>query len=613
MSDAPILPIPDSPRPPCGPGLQRLLPIFPAESTAIADGLAVARADGRVKYFSGLVPVFTHKEEDEASFRMFTAQLCAQGTCRQADIVQAFGVSKRSLIRWVDQFREGGTESFYGGRKATPHVKRVWTKENVERAQELLDDGATPPEVARRMELKGDTVRKAVKQGTLKRPGGKPSRAYARSTKGERSARDAQPIAGRACHDTYGRVAAANGLLPEGAPRSFTSAVDVPNAGALCALPALLENGLLHGVDANFSLPPGFYPVMTYFLLVSFMFMTRTGPPEQLRYSEPGEWGLLLGHDRAPEVKTLRSKLEALAQPQRVSIWGAGLAMLWMKEDPELAGVLYVDGHVRLYHGSQTKLPPRFVSRQRLCLRSVMDYWVNDQEGRPFFVLTAVDTEGLLAHLRSDLIPRLLSDIPDQPSDAELASNADLHRFDIIVDREGFAPKAMTEVFREHRVAITTYRRHPYQPWDADEFVSTPVPLAHGNQQDMLLAAHPFGKDGSGLREIRRLTTHGTQTAIVTSNRVTPMARVAGSMFSRWCQENYFRYASQQFGIDRLAGYSLDSSCHHDPGESSLASRRCRGTPPAIRPHPAQRRTRCYHPASQRQRTRPGRLSAPHG
>lgn len=559
MSDLPNQPILNVPQPSCGRGVQRLLPIFPSESTNIAEGLAVLWTDGNVKYFTGVTPVFTHKEKDEASFRMFTAQLCAQGTCKQMDIVRAFGVSKRSLIRWVEQFREGGTESFYGGRKASPHVKRVWTKENVEQAQELLNDGATPPEVARRMGLKEDTVRKAVKHGVLMRPSHKSPKVSSGSAKGERSARDAQPLAGRACHDTQGRVAAANGLLVEGASRVFTSAADVPNAGALCALPALLENGLLHGVEANFVLPPGFYPVMTYFLLVSFMFMTRTGPPEQLRYNEPGEWGLLLGHDRSPEVKTLRAKLEALAQPPHVSIWAAGLAMHWMKDDPTLAGVLYVDGHVRLYHGSQTKLPPRFVSRQRLCLRSVMDYWVNDQEGRPFFVLTAVDTEGILAHLRSDLIPRLISEVPGQPSAAELSSEKDLHRFDIIVDREGFSPRAMTEVFREHRVAITTYRRHPYQAWDTDEFVSTPVPLAHGNQQDMLLASRPFGNEGSGLREIRRLTSHGTQTAIVTSNRVTPMARIAGSMFSRWCQENYFRYASQQFGIDRLAGYSLDA------------------------------------------------------
>lgn len=518
----------------------------------------MVRSAGAVKYYTGLTPIFMHPAKDEASFRMYTAQLCAQGACGLADVVRVFGVCKRSVIRWMHQFQEQGADSFFQKRKNPPHPKRVWTSDRLEEAQAMLDDGATPSEAARRLGMKEDTVRKAVKPGMLKRPGDQGGNK--RSTKGDRSARDAEPAAGRACHDAEGRALAANGLCPEGVPRTFKSAADVPNAGALCSLPALLANGLMHGVEERFSLPPGFYPVMTYFLMVSFMFMTRTGPPEQLRYTEPGEWGLLLGHDRCPEVKTLRAKLEALAQPAQMMPWAAGLAGFWMEKDPTVAGVLYVDGHVRLYHGSQTKLPPRFVSRQRLCLRSVMDYWVNDQEGRPFFVLTAVDTEGLLAHLRKDLVPRLKADIPGQPGEEALAENPDLHAFDIIVDREGFSPDAMTQIFSEHRAALTTYRRHPYKPWDPSEFSPVVVPLAHGQSQEMLLASRPYEKAGRGLREIRRLTPHGTQSAIVTSNRVTPVPEVAGRMFSRWCQENYFRYAKQNFGIDRLAGYSPEEA-----------------------------------------------------
>ena len=419
---------------PAGTAVQRQLPVFPAEALPIAEGLSVVCQDGMVVYFSGLLPVFTHAEEDEATFRMFIGQLCAQGTCRQADIVRAFGVNKRSLIRWVNPFRAEGAASFFKGRKTPegPRTKRVWTDDVMARAQALLDEGVAPPEAARRLGVKEDTMRKAILHGELRRPESQPRGP----TKGDRSARDAEPLAGRACHDVIRRAAAASRLWPDGVPRAFSSASDVPYAGVLCALPALQANGLLHGVDGLFDLSPGFYPVMTYFLLIAFMLLVRMGTPEQLRYTEPGEWGLLLGHDRCPEVKTLRAKLEALA------------------------GVLYLDGHVRLYHGSQTKLPPRFVSRQRLCLRSVMDYWINDQEGSPFFVVPAVDTEGLVAHLQREIVPRLLAEVPGQPGEEACRANPDLHRFDIIVDREGFSPKAMQEVFAEHRAAITTYRRH---------------------------------------------------------------------------------------------------------------------------------------------------------
>ena len=154
---------------PIGTAVQRQLPVFPAEALPIAEGLSVVRQDGAVVYFSGLLPVFTHAEEDEATFRMFVAQLCAQGTCRQADIVRALGVNKRSLIRWVNQFRAEGAASFFKGRKTPegPRAKRVWTDEALAQAQALLDEGVPPPEAARRLGVKEDTMRKAILHGEL--------------------------------------------------------------------------------------------------------------------------------------------------------------------------------------------------------------------------------------------------------------------------------------------------------------------------------------------------------------------------------------------------------------------------------------------------------------
>jgi prepilin-type processing-associated H-X9-DG protein len=87
-----------------------------------------------------------------------------------------------------------------------------------------------------------------------------------------------------------------------------------------------------------------------------------------------------------------------------------------MESSPELAGALYVDGHVRIYHGGKTDLPKRFVSRERLCLRGTTDYWVNDALGQPFFLVSRPVDQGMLEALRNDIVPRLLEDIPGQPS-----------------------------------------------------------------------------------------------------------------------------------------------------------------------------------------------------
>jgi len=52
-----------------------------------------------------------------------------------------------------------------------------------------------------------------------------------------------------------------------------------------------------------------------------------------------------------------------------------------MEDYPDLSGVLYIDGHVNIYYGSETQMPKRFVSRLRLCMSGSTDYWVNDQLG----------------------------------------------------------------------------------------------------------------------------------------------------------------------------------------------------------------------------------------
>jgi hypothetical protein len=87
------------------------------------------------------------------------------------------------------------------------------------------------------------------------------------------------------------------------------------------------------------------------------------------------------------------------------------LGRLWMDDDPESAGTLYVDGHVRVYHGHKTKPPRKFVSRQRLCLRGVSDYWGNDAIGRPFFVIDKIVDPGMLKVLRENIVPRLLAQV----------------------------------------------------------------------------------------------------------------------------------------------------------------------------------------------------------
>lgn len=362
---------------------------------------------------------------------------------------------------------------------------------------------------------------------------------------------------GMACTRINDRVAAAFGELRE-ARSEFSFALDVRFGGVLFALPALLANGLLKNSRKYFTLPKGFYGLACIFMLVAYLALVRIKSLDGLRHCPPGDLGKLLGLDRAPEIRTLREKLDYLSEKGNVEQWSAALSRDWMAEHPDLAGYLYVDGHVRVYHGRLTKLPKRYVARERLCLRGTTDYWVNDALGQPFFSIDAAINPGLLQMLRTEIVPRLEREIPQQPTDAKLEADPYLSRFAILFDREGYSPDFFLEMNKK-RIACYTYRKYQKENWNREEFHTHEVVFPDGEVAKMELAERGTFLGGIlWVREIRKLTETGHQTAIVTTDFRSDSAKIAASMFSRWSQENFFKYMMQHFGIDRLMEYKTE-------------------------------------------------------
>lgn len=349
------------------------------------------------------------------------------------------------------------------------------------------------------------------------------------------------------------RFAAAVGAL-DGAQLRFEHADDIPNGGVLCALPALLAIGLLRHTGTHFTWPKGYYPMEPVFILLACLALARVQSLEQVRYQSPGEWGKLMGLDRIPEVRTLRQKLALLADDaERTARWAGDLARDWMAHDVEAAGVLLIDGHTRVYHGSLTQLPRRYITRERLCLRATTDYWVNALDGQPFFCVTQPIDPGLQKTLEADIIPRLLQDMPAQPTQSELEADPLGHRFTVVFDREGYSPDLFKRL-EAQRIAILTYHKHPGADWPQSEFIDTEVTLVNGEQISLSLAERGTRlSNGHWLREIRKCDTQsGHQTAILSTDYRSEKAKLAAAMFARWHQENFFKYMRQNYGLDRL-------------------------------------------------------------
>jgi Transposase protein len=549
---------------------QALLPLTADGATRINDVISVVRENSQWTYFCGIQPVFQHAENDYRSFRMFTAQLICQGACRQVDIVQTFGVSKNCVIRSVNTYRAGGVNAFFAPR-ATRGAS-VMTPEVIAEAQQLLGAGESRTEVAERLGIKLDTLRKAIQLGRLTVPcpvkPGEPAtekgpipEAPTASDKSTRAVEDATAEMGTACTRPDERVLAAFGFL-NGATTRFETCRDVSFGGVLCALPALEANGLFRHIDDCLARLRGYYSTLHVIILLAHMALCRIKTVEQLQYEPPGELGKLLGLDRVPEVRCLRHKLAALSLDDGPEKWAGLLSRDWLKAAPELAGALYVDGHVRLYHGSQTALPKRYVSRQRLCLRGTTDYWVNDILGQPFFAVERPIDQGLLEVLQSEIVPRLLKEVPNQPTEAELKADRYRARFVILFDREGYSPAFFKEMWQTHRIACITYHKYPKDDWPATEFAEVETTLPNGERVSLKLAERGTWvgdrKSGLWVRETRKLTTSGHQVSLISSAFGESSREDCVRLFSRWSQENFFRYMMQHFAIDLLNEYGTE-------------------------------------------------------
>jgi len=538
---------------------QLILPLIPTGATQINGLISVWRDDNQWTYFVGILPIYYHKADDRRMFCLIIAQLINCGACRPIHIMKTFSLSKSFVIRAMKKLRHGGVEAFFEKRQGRQEGTILKLK-ILEKIQSFIDQGHSRRETAAKFKIKYDTLCKAINDKRLHEP---KHHKEVLLTKSSRNAEDAAAALGMgtACTRVAERVLSSLGQN-NGAPVHFETCLDVPKGGVLCALPFLLANGLLNDVEKWLGKIKGYYTPFQVLLLLGFMALCRVKTVEKLGGQAPGEFGKLLGLDRIPEARCLRQKLDGLSGDNASERWAAHLSAYWMNNDPEAVGTLYIDGHVRVYHGHLAKVPRHYVSRERLCLRGITDYWVNDAIGRPFFVVEKGIDPGLIKTLQADIVPRLLKDIPNQPTDLELAAQPFLCRFILVFDREGYSPAFFGEMWREHRIACITYHKHPAEPWPVAWFTENEVTMPDGEVVKMRLCEMGSfvgsGKSALWMREIRKLTDSGHQTSVISTAFELPHTLLAARMFTRWCQENFFRYMMQHFDIDQIIEYGIE-------------------------------------------------------
>jgi len=369
---------------------------------------------------------------------------------------------------------------------------------------------------------------------------------------------------GKACSNATERILAS--LTGTPASTKFNEQADLSCAGVLLSLPALLCNGLLsHSKD--FKLEGVYYSEEMIFICLAFLSLLRVKNINQANTIPCGELGRAMGLDRIPEVKTLRERIDRFTQKGNVQQWSSKLSEGWMSAKAGVEGVLYIDGHVNIYYGHGTHMPLRFVSRLRLCMSGSTDYWVNDKTGQPFFVVSEAINSGMIAQIKTSILPRLEKEVPNQPSAEALQQNPQLHRFMIVCDRESYSVDFFHYLWQK-RVAICTYNKNVKDKWPQEDFIEYEmVDQQDGTMEKIKLAEKKITLTNNDkenpkeitCREIRKLSKSGHQTSIITTNWVLPIVDIGFYMFARWCQENFFKYMAENFDIDGLVSYSKET------------------------------------------------------
>lgn len=329
----------------------------------------------------------------------------------------------------------------------------------------------------------------------------------------------------------------------------------VCGAGVLFLLPALIEQGLFKTKEV-YELPVNhYYSLESIVLTLAIMALARIKNPEQIKQCKPGELGRIIGLDRIPETRSLREKIKLLTNQKQSENLSQILINHWYSEPAPEMNFLYIDGHQQVYFGHKANLPKKYISRQRLCLNATTEYWVNDAEGMPVMMVTGQLTEKLEQAIEEQIIPQLQKTLLLPPPNVD-----DLQTpvCTFIFDREAYHPAFFKRLWDRYKIAVITYRKNVKDQWPIEAFKQTTVVVLNQNVQ-MLICEEEVVLDGISFREVRRLSETGHQTSIITTNKKIDTPTIAGRMFGRWIQENFFRYMIADYDLDKLNEFGVET------------------------------------------------------
>ena len=146
--------------------MQLNITLEPPDTIPIAKGFSVAFNDGKVTYFSNLMPFKSHDADDKQSFALALAELRVDCDLPANAIIVAMGVSRTTLMRHCKTYRQYGSAGFFKPRKEKKRT--AISAADKQQAEALLAQGLSASKVAARLGIAVSTLTHNIRAGKVK-------------------------------------------------------------------------------------------------------------------------------------------------------------------------------------------------------------------------------------------------------------------------------------------------------------------------------------------------------------------------------------------------------------------------------------------------------------
>ena len=271
---------------------------------------------------------------------------------------------------------------------------------------------------------------------------------------------------------------------------------------------------------------------------VSMCFALGAATTEQFKHLAAAEAGPLAGLGTLPGLRVLRPELAKIADGTDPLKLQQMFASAMLAADPVISGVYYVDDHFVPYTGAKP-VARGWNNKRGRAERGRADTHVTAHDGRAVCFVSG-EPSGL-----STTLPKALAELKKAAGPgAEIMLG---------FDRGGAYAQVFTHC-RDQQVHWVTYRRAPLAV-PAALPVITAVTYG-GRTRDITWAEETVQlKDYGDARQITLFERGNTALQVLTSDCDACPADILSWLKSRWREENFLKYASENYGIDKICDY----------------------------------------------------------